>query len=87
MSAHYPKLREYFMDVTRELIVKGVIKAKMGKPIPDVLGSEIITVLKYVQDDMTTLAAELGFSVVKFGTNWLRGLVEGMVGSTKGRKR
>ncbi len=86
MSAHYPKLRAYFLDVTRELIARGIIKAKTGQSVPDVLANEMLTVLRYVQEDLTLLVAELGSSIMSLGTNWLAGLIGKAIAPPKRRK-
>lgn len=86
MSAHYPKLRAYFLDVTRELIARGIIKAKTGQAIPDVLASELLTVLRYVQEDLVLLVAEMGTSLASLGSNWLTSLIGKAIAPPKRRK-
>ena len=59
-------LRAYFIEVTRDLLTRGIIKRKNGESLDSLLRSEFLAVSKTLGEDLQTIGTELGMSVANF---------------------
>lgn len=68
MSKHYPLLRNYVVEVAKDLIAQGVIQRRRGERIEQVVQNSAQQVATVVAADLRALAMELGVSFVTSGT-------------------
>jgi len=89
VSKHYPLLKNYVLDVGRDLLARGKVRRKFfGQPVEDLVREESQVVLSEVAGDIRTLVTELGISMVAGGTmileSFLRKQVDDAVGAGRG---
>lgn len=70
-------LRAYLLEVTRDLLMRGIIKRQQGQTIVQVMRTEGAAVLDSVKEDLSAAGRELGVKLVA-------GLVEQILGGLVG---
>lgn len=76
MSRHREALRRYVLDVTRDLIFRGVIRNKQGQRIEEIFAKEITTVLREIEDDLLAVATDTGARIIRSATSALETLAK-----------
>lgn len=76
MSQHRQTLREYVFDVTRDLLVRGIIRRRQGQTLEQVFAAEAITVIHEIENDLLAVAAEVGAKVVGSASSALETLAQ-----------
>jgi hypothetical protein len=76
MSRHRDKLRRYLLDVTQDLVLRGVVRRQQGQPLADVLRIECLTVLRELEGDLSAIGTELGVGLVKAVSNHVGSLFQ-----------
>lgn len=66
-TPHYPVLRAYVTEVTRDLISRGIIRKRQGQRVDDVIRDESRTIVAEIAGDLRAIAMELGLSFVTSG--------------------
>ena len=69
MNKRHEALRAYFLEVTRDLVVRGVLRKQQGQSLDEILRQEFQTVLNEVTRDFGEIAKEMG-----------QGFVQSMIG-------
>lgn len=77
LPARRAALREYFIEVTRDLIQRGVIRHAKGQSIDDILKTELSIVLNEVSSDFGWVLAEMGSGLLQGGLSLIGGFLAG----------
>lgn len=52
-------LRNYFVEVVRDLVTRGVIRRAAGEPIDDIISRESVAILAEIQQDFAVVGLEV----------------------------
>ncbi|KKW46539.1 MAG: hypothetical protein UY96_C0003G0042 [Parcubacteria group bacterium GW2011_GWB1_56_8] len=79
-SARYTALRTYFLEVTRDLITRGVIRYKTGQSLETILRKEFELVLKEVSADFLSVGKDMGMGIATGFGSLIGSFIRGAVG-------
>ena len=77
LSSRRQALREYFIEVTRDLVARGVIRHAKGQLIDDILKTEMQVVLNEVSSDFGWVLKEMGSGLLQGVGSMLGGFLGG----------
>lgn len=67
MSLRRDILRGYFLEVTRDLVARGVMRRARGQSLEDILRLEAPAILREVQADFLEIGIEVGGGLLSAG--------------------
>lgn len=72
MSRHRGALRFYLLNITRDLVMRGVVRHREGQLLDDVVRAEAATVIRELSEDLTAIFGEFGWGVAGVLENLLQ---------------
>ncbi len=76
MSNRKQALRDYFVEVIRDLIQRGAIRRQQGQSVDDILRTEAAVVFSDVRGDFAEVAAEIGVGIATSGARMVENVVK-----------
>lgn len=64
MSARREALKYYFLEVVRDLVMRGVLSRQQGQPLEEILQQEAARVFAEIQLDFASVGIEVGVGLV-----------------------